>query len=834
MHRIAFAIALASSALTPAAAMAQNTGAAEPEGVGPTVEASPAAKEDATPAEDAAPATQEEAAPSDEAFPESNEVTLGVQWVGGTNTGLFGRYNGLTYEGVDLVGGFLLRHRDPADSGRTSYYEIRGSDLVVQTGRRLTDDFRDSRFRDSTHNNIGPESSIDLRIGHQGQWGIDAGYRAITYTGNIINSIFTMNGTTGTLNNGLPPWGGATNVPMVRGPITSYTTTALSQAERKFQTGTRRDIFHFGAKYQFGDWTIASGIRHEHKEGSLEQSLRLNYPGVAFTQPVDYDTNRFDISAAYNTRALQAVAQFTYSKFTNHNLAVTLPFVVSIATLTQTSGPFAQSALYSLPPDNSALYFTGMVGYNPTPFTRVTLNGRIGLELQDDTFPANSADPNLSNTLGNPTFHWFDNLNSQNQGTTANSPHARAFVYQGKFAVDSSLTDRLDGRLSYSFDGRHVRLNQFQVWIGGGSPDAHANRAVFVVPQNWYKQTAKVEATYHFRRASNTKLMVDYSFNDIHRTNAQVKHSTTHTGSVQLSSMLGKAFMGRLTYEHADRNGRIIYGTPWGHLEEGEPEVFGTPSGAYYQVPMKSNSVTLRADYAPEGKLSAGLFLKYVDERFHYADIPFTAPTGEWTLVGHGEGIVRDYNLTVGPDISYRPTEGLDFHLYYTYQRIFFDNRGNGACAESTTGNCLGSAGYFQNKYTSSVHTAGLDAQWQATRKLRLSGNYTMSFGSVMFGEFNGVMVANPTLSYQNVIPYPDIDSRLYDLSLTGDYRIAPNVEWALMYRFSKFHNNDWNYFAAPVQPTRDNGTTIAILTPGYPPPRYSVSILGTAVRVRF
>ena len=96
------------------------------------------------------------------------------------------------------------------------------------------------------------------------------------------------------------------------------------------------------------------------------------------------------------------------------------------------------------------------------------------------------------------------------------------------------------------------------------------------------------------------------------------------------------------------------------------------------------------------------------------------------------------------------------------------------------------------------------------------------------------MVVPNPTLSYQNVISYPDIKSRLYDLNLTADYKIASNVEWAVMYRYSKFHNNDWNDFAAPVQPTRDGGTTISILTPGYPPPRYNVSVIGTAVRVRF
>jgi hypothetical protein len=207
---------------------------------------------------------------------------------------------------------------------------------------------------------------------------------------------------------------------------------------------------------------------------------------------------------------------------------------------------------------------------------------------------------------------------------------------------------------------------------------------------------------------------------------------------------------------------------------------------------------------------------------------------GDWTLVGHGEGIKRDYNFTFGPDLNYRPKDGLDFHLYYTFERIFFDNRGNGACAESNTGNCLGSAGYFQNKYRNSVHTAGLDVAWEATPKLKLTADYNMSLGSVIFGQFNGVMVPNPTLSYQNVVSYPDIHSRLYDLTLTSTYKISPRMEWGLISRFSRFHDKDWNYLAAPVQPTTDGGTTIAILTPGYPPPKYRVFIIGTAFKVKF
>lgn len=765
-----------------------------------------------------------------------NEVSLGFAWVGGTNTNLFGRYNGFTEQGFDILGDFRFQKRDPWDSGDTFYYKVTGTDLVYQTGNRLSRHFRDESFIDSTSNRLGPEAEIGIDVGNQGTWGFTADYDAISYAGNVINSIYTVNGTTGMLNNNFPAWGGASNNPLQAGPITSYTTDTLSPAEKKFQVGTRRDILQFSGHYLFEDWVFAANVRHEHKEGTLEESLRETYGGQAFTMPVDYDTDRVDVTASYNLEDFQAILQYTYSHFTDNNLAVALPYPVSIAKLTATSGPFAQTGLYSLPPSNSAHYATAMIGYNPMPQTRIVLNGRFGVELQNNIFPANSADPNLSNTLGHPTFNWFDNLNSQNQGTTANSPDATAWIYQGNATVTSNLFDDFDVKAAYAFDGRNVDLNQFQVWGDGHGPDATANQESFVVPQDWFKQTASLEANYRILPESNTRLTVGYNYNNTQRSNAQVEHSHTHSEYVELSSMIGRDVLARFTYEHSNRSGELIYGTAWGNLETGAPEEFGTPSGAYYQAPMTSNSVVARADYAPDGDFSASLFVKYANEHFHYPPVPSVAgiaPNGDWNLVGFGQGVKKDYTFTIGPDVSYRPREDMDFHLYYTYEKIFFDNRGNGACAESNTGGCAGSVGFFKNTYDSSTHTAGISANWQVNGRLKIGEEYNYQRGTIIFGEFNGVFVQNVTATYQNVIPYPDIDSEMHQLRLTADYQITPTIDWGVIYQYSRFHNNDWDFLTAPVQPSTNTGTAISILTPGYRPPEYNVSTIGTVVRVK-
>jgi hypothetical protein len=806
----------------------------------PTATSQPAA-----PAPPPAAAPQAAAAPQPAASSESlDQFSLGMQWVGGSNTGLYGRYNGFTEQGLDVLGDFAVARHDPWDSGKTWYYEITGVNLNFQTGDQLATHFHDNTYTNNTSNDLGPTAELSLKFGNQGSWAITADYDAISYTGNIIDSIYTTSGTTATLNANFPPWGGATNFPLHVGTITSYTVPALLPAEMPVQVGTRRDILSFSGQTFLDDWTLGTNIRHEHKEGTMEESVYATYGGIAFARPIDYDTDRFDVTAAYNLPDLQASLQYTYSKFTDNNGGLELPRPASVvAPLSATSGPFAQTGLYSTPPTTSAHYITAMFGDNLAPATRVTLNLRGGVELQNDTFPANSADPGLSSTLGHPAFAWFNHLNSLNQGTSATSPDDVAWVYQGKLAVTSKLATDLEGQASYSFDGRDVHLNQFEVWTGGTNGDATANTPAFVVPQDWFKQTAKVEADYKILPEDNTKLMVGYAFNDIDRTNAQVEHSITNTETVQLSSMLGTDILGRISYDHGDRTGSLVYGTAWGNLINGIPQTYNTPSGAYYQAPMTSDSVTFRADYAAPGEISGGLFLKYANERYNYPAVPNSAAacaatpgcvSGDWTLTGVGAGIKRDYNLTVGPDVNYRPNADMNLHFYYTYEKIFFDNLGNGACAESNIGVCAGSAGYFQNTYTSNMNTAGLNGTWQVNSKLKIAAEYNMSSGAITFGEFNGVQVipASVSATYQNVLPYPNINSVMNQLKLSATYQLATNIACSLMYQFSMFRNNDWDDVAAPIVPTTNTGTAISILNAGYAAPHYDVSTIGTVLKV--
>ncbi len=784
----------------------------------------------ATPDAPAAPA-----APTTIGTAVNGDIQIGGMGVMGQNANQAGRYNGLNTTGFDaVIGEFNLGTRDSWESGGTRYFMLNGNNLVFQTGNVSTS----NGFGSGANNRLANNGSVELKTGQQGTWGFDAYYDAITYTGNVIDSVYDVNGSQASLNGSLTPFGGATASKV--GAHTAFTIPQLqaTNALQGVQTGTRRDIFGGNFKYTDGDWTFTGAIRHEHKEGSMEDSFDGPWGGTAFALPVDYDTTRYDASIAYTTHLFQGSLQYTFSQFTDNNLFVSLPYPTS-----NTAAPFQRTAAYSTPPSNEAHYVTIMLASNIIPLTRINLNARVGVEKQDDTFAPNTADPSGANLIGANLI----GLNSALQGTTAGSPDITATVYQLKVSAASHPFANADTRVWYGIDGRNVTLNQYKVFTGGTGGSAAdttpggATNFAFVVPQDWLKQNAGAELGYRIIPEYDTKLTIGYRLDAVDRSNAQVGHSSTSTASIALLSDLGPDLDGKLSFDYSNRTGNLTYFGPWTWLGQGP-----TYSGAYYQAPMTSEAVTLRADYTPTHSLSGDFFVQFKNENYTYPAATSSSGTlangtafvASAPITGQGYGLKRDYALSFGPDIDYRPIETVSIHLYYTYELLFFNNLGNGACstaAQAVTALCTGTAGYFQNQQTTSTNTVGVSGEWKVNEKLKLKGEYTFSYGSVGFTQFNGVFVPNPTTSYQNVSNYPDINSTMNMVKLTATYQLAPSMELVLQGIYAYFHNPDWNDTnTTGIVGTTTGSAAIGYLTPGYSSPNYSVGMIMTGIKFRF
>ena len=164
------------------------------------------------------------------------------------------------------------------------------------------------------------------------------------------------------------------------------------------------------------------------------------------------------------------------------------------------------------------------------------------------------------------------------------------------------------------------------------------------MPQEWLKQKVNLDADYRILPQSNTRVFANYEFDDTDRSNAQVGHSWTDTGTLGVSSMLASNLQGRVSGTLGERSGVVDFWEAFTNLDEppGSTTYKGDPSIAYYQAPYTMEAANARLDYAPPGPFSGGLSFKF--ENDNYQDGAANAPDG--TLVeslererGHQAGL---------------------------------------------------------------------------------------------------------------------------------------------------------------------------------------------------
>jgi hypothetical protein len=104
-----------------------------------------------------------------------------------------------------------------------------------------------------------------------------------------------------------------------------------------------------------------------------------------------------------------------------------------------------------------------MLATNAIPKTRINLNARVGLEMQDDTFAPNTADPASSGRSVRP----FQPQLSGAAGNDRQFPNAMATVYQVKLSANSHPIPNTDAQRVLRLRRTQRHLNQYKVYGGG-------------------------------------------------------------------------------------------------------------------------------------------------------------------------------------------------------------------------------------------------------------------------------------------------------------------------------------------------------------------------------
>jgi MtrB/PioB family decaheme-associated outer membrane protein len=762
--------------------------------------------------------------------PPTNWITVGGQY-NSNRSYYLNRFTGAVDPGFYGIGDFHVGERDAWDSGGTHYWSVDGTDLGFHS------------------------RSVTAKIGQQGTWGLVLSYDGIPYYAtNEFKSVWQSSGALvpGVPEASLPvnrfpatpqfPAIRAVNRPFVINgtllPAIFFPTpsASLSGNLADYNLYLQRDIFTGVGTYKWNDWTITGAMRHEHKSGYQAASFEiggtvgLTAAGTGatgngaptaritsglgyFAQPIDYDTDRYDLTAAYGNERYQVQFGYMFSKFTDNILDFNAqnPFNLgALAANGNFSGngttPTGVTAPFSLPPSNSAHQAKVLLGYNLSPTTRINANFAYGVQLQNDNFVNNSGFPSL--TLQQPKSS-LDGL---------------VQTIFGNIALVTRPTPKMDLRLSYTIDNRENQTSR-NAYID----DPRSNRAVgedcgfpgtrcINLPYSYEHQ--KITAELGYRILPQTKVTLNDTFDTVYRTFADASLTTSNTVTAKVRSQLSDDVFGSLSYAHQDRNGNdYINGNTWRLLTNGAVTPNTQGLIVFFEASRKHDEVKATLDFSPLQSLNTTFMAKVSHDT--YPDSTY--------------GLRNNVNFEIGPDVSWDLMPGVTTHSFYTFQQIRYEQASIYASAGTGTGPTgTGFSIPYTNKNTNIVHTLGFTTDWQAIPEvLKLSFNYNFSYGDTAYAVGDGLAAIGGGQTSQSQLanitnqPLPDITSMLNLISLRGEYTFRPNWTVIFGYAYERFSYKDFMNGISSTQFAN------AIL-PGTLNPNDSVHVVGAGLRVRF
>ena len=478
---------------------------------------------------------------------------------------------------------------------------------------------------------------------------------------------------------------------------------------------------------------------------------------VYFPQPIDYDTDRFNVTLAYKNPRMQAQVSYLLQVFTDNNQSVNLldPFPsTAIGTGSRssaTSGNNLGSAgviqgAYALPPSNMTNMVKGQFAYNISPTTRLNANTSYGVTSQTSGFAPMTFNPNTTAMPGLP----------------ANNFDGRMELAFGNVAITTRPIPPLEFRVSYTIDSRDNKSPQETINFIENDRAATSSAQWSTLnnaPYSFLNQTAKLEASY--RILPQTKGTIGYSYGDQQTNFLDSDHYYENTYSAKLNTHLFEGVDGMLGYSHADRqmeNYNGLYG--WASLGHNENQ---SNLVDYSYASRIRDEVKSMLTVSPSDQWSLGLNASWTNNSYPQTPV----------------GMTNNHFVDVGPDISYQPTQNITAHFFYDYQIIFYDNRG--LASPSTPSSATNPL--WSNGTTNTVHTAGAEGTWQVSDTWRLGASDNFSYGNTSFNIADGlgyiptITTSGSQLATQllyQIVPLQDVKSTLTPSRSTPNISSGP------------------------------------------------------------
>jgi MtrB/PioB family decaheme-associated outer membrane protein len=624
----------------------------------------------------------------------SGLLELGAGYVS-DESAKFGEYNGLDQQGGYAIGNAESRYRR-----------------------------RDGTWLNLTARDLGLDSRyLGIQGGKQGRYALSLQYKELQHA--ITHSAVTPFLGTGTGTLTLPAgW--------VRAGTTGGM-SALAGSLHGVDLGTQRKQLGLGASLDsIAHWQFGAKFRHETKTGAIASAGSFAFNATQLAQPIDYNTDQIDVSAAYGGRHVQARLAYYGSKFTNNELALTWsnPYGSS----------FAGAAVGQLAaaPSNEFHQFLASAGAQLGARTVASADLAMGSMKQNEAFLAVTLNPNL---ISPPL--------------PRGSLDGRVDTVNANLRVTSSVTDRLRLNAAATYDDRDNRTAQAAyAWV---TTDTFLASPRTNLPYSFSHRLYRFDASYRLNLGRyhghellrNLRLSAGYDYDVRERDLQEISESrearTWGKASFLLGSQVDFSFKGT----HARRTVAPYVANPG----ISPPE---NPLLRKYNMADRTRDVMEgRIEYTPTARLSLGL-------------------AGEvgWDVYSRSTlGLLEAQEATWTGDASFTFTDSTNASLYLNHQQIH---------SYQANGPELPVVPVWYATNLDRIDTGGLDLRHRASDKIDIGASYTVSRST-------GAVTIRDTSP-----AFPELFSRLDSARLYGDWRVRQHLRMHLAYWHEKFQSRNW------------------------------------------
>lgn len=731
-----------------------------------------------------------------------SEIEIGVGY-NSDDSYKFGKFNGLDEEGAFFIGSFDVRKSRGAGDSSSDYWEFSGQNLGLD-GR-----------------------SVFAQYSRAGSFSV-----YVDYDERMNNLI----------DDGLTPYsgGGTERLTLPSTWIPGNTVDAITNNGSLFPNlrgvtiEKDRQKVGGGIAYDFNDiWQVVGNYHHEDKDGTddfgaIFGSSGGNPRGAVVPIPHDFTFDEFDVGIVYKGDAAQFTLTYNLSLFENQITSLVFDNAFANtqwpAASRSATGALVQGQASNIFPDNEAWTVNFSGGYNIASATRLTLNASYGEMTQDQAFLPYSIIPGLYNVPGLETLP-RNNLDGEIANTYVN------------LNLTHRYNSKLDAKARFTYDDRdNSTPRDVYARIAGDSQLQSTGTHRYNRPYSLERMKFEVEGGYRLPYMS--KLTAGYAYETKDRDYQEVETTEEHAFQVKLNAMPAEWISGWARFRYSSLDGEnavpdfyqevldaaIAAGLNVDPLVRDAGNYFGNRPFLEGEDPEEIEAMVLAFLAAPT---AAGfnaffendpLMRKYymANRDQHQFNLNVNLyPTPEWTMSVLGKYTNNDFedsplgmqNSTLESltfDLVYAPSDRFSANAFFTVEKNDYNQRAwrhaagqyvflSEAARSAGTASPLTGANGFRYYTEDSIYTTGMNFAWNVIEdKFDLDLDMTYSDATTDIEPRAENYAASSGLGSVAPIPFPDVETRIYRLMLTGDYKLKDNWGTRVYYWYERFDSTDF------------------------------------------